>query len=263
MLGIDEWLVTLPPLLVFGLVGLVIMLESMGIPLPGEITLISASLLAATGGASIWGVAIGASIGAIVGDSIGYYIGHRGGRPLLVRLGRRFPKHFGPSHLARAERVFARWGVWAVFFGRFVALLRILAGPLAGALRVPYRQFLIANASGGIVWAFGTAFAIYAAGHAAERYLKDFAWLALGVAILAGLGTTLYLRRRAAYADAAVNDDDPTTEPAPADEIAAVTLHAAVDPPAAALGTIRTAAQRGAGGRTAPNRTRPRKRRRR
>ena len=133
----------------------------MGIPLPGEITLVSASLLAATGVINLWGVAIAASVGAIVGDSIGYAIGRRGGRPLLERFGRRFPKHFGPPHLARAEQIFAEWGVWAVFFGRFVALLRILAGPLAGALHVPYRKFLIANAAGGIVWAFGTSFVIY------------------------------------------------------------------------------------------------------
>jgi membrane protein DedA with SNARE-associated domain len=216
----------------------------MGIPLPGEITLISASLHAATGGPSIWGVAVGASAGAIIGDSIGYYIGHRGGRPLLERLGRRFPKHFGPSHLARADRVFARWGVWAVFFGRFVALLRILAGPLAGALRVPYRKFLIANAAGGVVWAFGTAFAVRAAGHVAERYLKEFSWLALGVAIAAGIGSTIYLRRRAARADALLDDGDPATEPSPAAEVAAIAVHAAADPPAAALDTIREAAAR-------------------
>jgi membrane protein DedA with SNARE-associated domain len=103
--------------MIFVVVGAIILLESMGVPLPGEITLISASLLAATGTVSIWGVAIGAAIGAIVGDSIGYAIGRRGGRPLLERFGRRFPKHFGPTHLARAERVFAKWGVWAVFFG--------------------------------------------------------------------------------------------------------------------------------------------------
>jgi membrane protein DedA with SNARE-associated domain len=244
MFGINDWLVTLPPMLIFGLVGLVIMLESMGIPLPGEITLISAALLAAAGGASIWGVAIGATTGAIIGDSIGYYIGRRGGRPLLERLGRRFPKHFGPAHLARAERVFQRWGVWAVFFGRFVALLRILAGPLAGALRVQYRKFLVANATGGVVWAFGTAFAIYAAGHAAERYLKGFSWLALVVAILFGIASTLYLRRRAARADALLDDGDPTTNPTPAGEIAAIAVHAAADPPAAALGSIRTATRR-------------------
>jgi membrane protein DedA with SNARE-associated domain len=229
MLGVDEWLGTLPPLMIFVVVGAIILLESMGVPLPGEITLISASLLAATGAVSIWGVAIGAAIGAIVGDSIGYAIGRRGGRPLLERFGRRFPKHFGPTHLARAERVFAKWGVWAVFFGRFVALLRILAGPLAGALRVPYRKFLIANASGGILWSFGTAFAIYFAGHAAETYLRDFSWIALAVAIVVGIGTTLYLRRRAARADFLLADNDPTTNPSPADDIAAVAVHSASD----------------------------------
>jgi len=263
MFGIDEWLVTLPAFSVFAVVGLIIMLESMGIPLPGEITLITASLLAATGGPSIWGVAVGAAAGAIVGDSIGYYVGHRGGRPLLERLGRRFPKHFGPRELARAERVFGRWGVWAVFFGRFVALLRILAGPLAGALRVPYRKFLFANASGGIVWAFGTAFAIYYAGHAAERYLKDFAWVALGVAVLAGLGTTLYLRRRAARADARIAAEDATSDLRPGDAVAAVTIHAAADTPAAALGAIRTAAHRSGSGRTGSTGARPRRSRRR
>ena len=135
-----------------------------------------------------------AAIGAIVGDSIGYAIGRRGGRPLLERLGRRFPKHLGPPHLARAERTFARWGVWAVFFGRFIALLRILAGPLAGALQVPYRKFLLANATGGIVWAFGTVFAIYYVGQAAEEYLKDFSWVALVVAVVAGPGHHLVLQ---------------------------------------------------------------------
>jgi membrane protein DedA with SNARE-associated domain len=246
VLGIDTWLTSLPPVLIYLLVGGIILLESMGIPLPGEITLISASLLAATdgpGGVSIWGVAIGASVGAIIGDSIGYYIGHRGGRPLLERFGRRFPRHFGPSHLARAEAAFGRWGVWAVFFGRFVALLRILAGPLAGALRVPYRKFLVANAAGGIVWATGTAVAIYLAGQAAERYLKDFSWIALAVAIVAGLGTTWFLRRRAARAERLVHDDDPTTNPTPADEIAEVTVHAAADLTRTTASSVRAAAR--------------------
>ena len=229
MLGIDAWLGNLPPLTILVLVGGIILLESMGIPLPGEITLISASLLAVTGAVNIWGVAIAASIGAIVGDSIGYAIGRRGGRPLLEKFGCRFPKHFGPSHLARAEAIFAKWGVWAVFFGRFVALLRILAGPLAGALHVPYRKFLIANATGGIVWASGTAFVIYHAGHAAEKYLKGFAWIALVAAIAFGLGTTIYLRRRAARADALLDDDDPATNPTPAAEIAAIAVHTAGD----------------------------------
>ncbi len=176
---------------------LVIGLESMGIPLPGELTLVAASLLAATGAFSPWYVAIGAATGAIVGDSIGYAIGRRGGRPLLERLGRRFPKHLGPPHLLRAERTFAKWGVWAVFFGRFVALLRILAGPLAGALKVPYGRFLVANATGGLVWAFGTVFFIFWVGEKAHEYLKEFSWAGLALAVLAGIGSTWYFKHRA------------------------------------------------------------------
>lgn len=195
---VETWLAALPPVLVYLLVGLVIGLESMGVPLPGELTLMSASLMAVSGPINPLGVACAASLGAIIGDSIGYAIGRRGGRALLERFGRRFPKHFGPAHLARAEAAFRRWGVWAVFFGRFIALLRILAGPLAGALRVPYARFLAANATGGIVWGFGTTFAVYTAGRAAERWLKGFAWVALLLAIIIGAATTLYLRRRAA-----------------------------------------------------------------
>ena len=197
---VEQWLQTLPPILVYLVVTLVIGLESMGIPLPGEITLVTAAIMAISGVTNPWAVAIAASIGAIVGDSIGYVFGRRGGRKLLERFGRRFPKHFGPHHLARAERMFQRWGVWAVFFGRFVALLRILAGPLAGALKVPYRKFLVANAAGGITWAFGTTFVIYSVGRVAEKWLKDFSYIALIIAVIGGIASTLYLRRRAAKA---------------------------------------------------------------
>ena len=194
--AISDWLGTLPALVVYLLVAGIIAGESMGIPLPGEISLVSAALLAADGHANIVWVAVAASLGAIGGDSLGYLIGHKGGRPLLARLGRRFPRHLGPKHVARAEAVFARWGVWAIFFGRFVALLRILAGPLAGVLRVPYPKFLLANAAGGVCWAGGTAVATYYAGKAAERWLQDFSWVALVVAVLGGIVTTLVLRAR-------------------------------------------------------------------
>jgi membrane protein DedA with SNARE-associated domain len=95
-----------------------------------------------------------------------------------------------------------------VFFGRFVALLRILAGPLAGALRVPYRKFLLANAAGGLVWAFGTTFAVYYAGRAAEKWLKGFSWAALALAVVIGIGTTAYLKRRALAAHDDTQDRD-------------------------------------------------------
>jgi membrane protein DedA with SNARE-associated domain len=195
--SVQHWLSVLPPVLIYLIVGGVIGVESLGIPLPGEIALVSAALLTANGVTNVWWVAVAASTGAIVGDSIGYAIGHRGGRPMLERLGRRFPAHLGPAQLERAEATFQKWGVWAIFFGRFVALLRILAGPLAGALRVPYPKFLIANAAGGIVWAGGTTFTIYAAGRAAEKWLSGFSWVALVLAVVAGICTTLLLRHRA------------------------------------------------------------------
>jgi membrane protein DedA with SNARE-associated domain len=177
-------------MLVYVAVGLVIGFESLGVPLPGEIVLVTAALLAAAQpalGISPWGVALGATTGAIVGDSIGYAIGRSYGTPLFERLGRRFPKHFGPAHVLFAERTFTRYGVYAVFFGRFVALLRILAGPLAGALGMHYRRFLAANVLGGIAWAGGTTAAIYLLGIVAEQWLKRFSWIGLLVAVLGGL----------------------------------------------------------------------------
>jgi membrane protein DedA with SNARE-associated domain len=194
---VAEYLQAIPPAAVLAVVGLVIGLESLGIPLPGEIILVSAALLSAQGVVSPVAVAICASIGAIVGDSIGYAIGRRGGRALFVRMGRRFPKHFGPTHLASAERAFERWGVWTVFFGRFIALLRIFAGPLAGALRMTYWKFLAANAAGGIVWACGTTAVIYSLGILAEKWLQRFSWVGLVVALLIGLCSTLVVRHRA------------------------------------------------------------------
>jgi membrane protein DedA with SNARE-associated domain len=207
----QEWLSAFPPIVIYLLVGLIIGAESMGIPLPGEITLISAALLAASGTGNPWLVGLAAAVGAIAGDSIGYTVGRRGGRPLLERVGRRFPKHFGPVHLAKAERMFGRWGVWAVFFGRFIALLRILAGPLAGALRVPYGRFLAANAAGGIVWAFGTAMLVYHVGAVVERWAKGLSWVGLAVAVLIGIGSTLWLKNRARRAVQVDDEEEPVT----------------------------------------------------
>jgi membrane protein DedA with SNARE-associated domain len=155
---VQEWLETVPAVSIYLLVGVVIGLESLGIPLPGEIVLVSSALLASQHG-DIDPYILGAcaTAGAIIGDSIGYAIGRKGGRPLLAWLGGKVPKHFGEAQIAMAERSFEKWGMWAVFFGRFVALLRIFAGPLAGVLRMPYWKFLIANVFGGILWAGGSS----------------------------------------------------------------------------------------------------------
>ncbi|MBT2400612.1 DedA family protein [Streptomyces sp. ISL-100] len=200
---ITEWLETIPAVSIYLLVGVVIGLESLGIPLPGEIVLVSSALLASQhGDINPYVLGACATAGAIIGDSIGYAIGRRGGRPLLAKLGRKFPKHFGEANIAMAERSFEKWGMWAVFFGRFVALLRIFAGPLAGVLRMPYWKFLIANVFGGILWAGGTTAVIYSVGVVAEAWLKRFSWLGLVVAVLFGLTSMLVLKNRAKKAAA-------------------------------------------------------------
>ncbi|MFI6014730.1 DedA family protein [Streptomyces sp. NPDC051243] len=205
---VQEWLETVPPLAIYLLVGVVIGLESLGIPLPGEIILVSSALLASQHG-EIDPFVLGAcaTAGAIIGDSIGYAIGRKGGRPLLTWLGTKFPKHFSEGHIATAERSFQKWGMWAVFFGRFVALLRIFAGPLAGVLRMPYWKFLIANVFGGILWAGGTTAVIYYVGVVAESWLKRFSWLGLVAAVLIGLTSMLIIKRKAKKAQVAAQPE--------------------------------------------------------
>jgi membrane protein DedA with SNARE-associated domain len=216
---VQEWLDSVPAAAVYAVVGLVIGLESLGIPLPGEIILVSAALMSSqhTG---VNPVVLGAcaTAGAVIGDSIGYAIGRKGGRPLLAWLGRKFPRHFSAGHVATAERSFEKWGMWAVFFGRFVALLRIFAGPLAGVLHMPYWKFLIANVLGGICWAGGTTAVIYYVGIVAEDWLKRFSYVGLGVAVLIGLGSMLILKRKAKQAQPEQREAEAEAEPANAGE---------------------------------------------
>jgi membrane protein DedA with SNARE-associated domain len=201
-MNVDALLQSIPPLAVYLVVGGVVGIESLGIPLPGEIVLVSAALLSSQHDLAVnpIGVGVAAVIGAVVGDSIGYSVGRRFGLPLFDRLGRRFPKHFGPGHVALAEKLFNRWGIRAVFFGRFIALLRIFAGPLAGALKMHYPRFLAANVSGAICWAGGTTALVYYAGMAAERWMERFSWVALVVAIVFGLIAAFALRERTSRA---------------------------------------------------------------
>ncbi|WP_262061797.1 DedA family protein [Streptomyces sp. STR69] len=195
---VQEWLDTVPPVAVYAVVALVIGVESLGIPLPGEIVLVSAALLSSQH-SGINPIILGAcaSLGAVIGDSIGYAIGRKGGRPLLAWLANKFPRHFSEGHVATAERSFEKWGMWAVFFGRFIALLRIFAGPLAGVLHMPYWKFLTANLLGGIIWAGGTTAVVYYVGIVAEDWLKRFSYFGLAAAVLVGLASMLMVRRKA------------------------------------------------------------------
>lgn len=208
------WLTSIPPVVIYVVVGSIIGLESMGVPLPGEIILVSASVAASQGVVHPVLLAMIAACGAILGDSLGFALGRHFGRSLLEWLGRRAPRHFGPRPMAQAERAFARWGAWAVCGGRFVALLRILAGPLAGVLGMPYRKFLIANAAGSILWASVVTTVGYTFGVVAGHWLSRISYVALAVTLVGGTLITWYARRRSAKAaevaaDAMAEADSP------------------------------------------------------
>jgi membrane protein DedA with SNARE-associated domain/membrane-associated phospholipid phosphatase len=126
-------------------------LESLGLPLPGETALLTASAYAAGGHLSIIGVVVAAVAGAVLGDAGAYWIGRTGGIALVRRYGRLL--RIDDAKLERARRFYQRHGGKTVFFGRFVSLLRILAALLAGVTRMPYARFTLFNVAGGICWA--------------------------------------------------------------------------------------------------------------
>ncbi len=135
----------------YGAVFFGILLENMGIPLPGETITLVGGFLAGNNELNVWLVLLSAIAGAIVGDSCGYWIGRSGGWPFLLRLGKIF--RIQEEQIVEGRRQFSENAAKAVFLGRFIALLRIFAGPLAGIAQMPYRQFLIYNAAGAALWA--------------------------------------------------------------------------------------------------------------
>ena len=128
-----------------------VLLENMGIPIPGETVTLVGGFLAGSHELNVWYVLGAATVGAILGDSGGYLLGYYGGWPLLVRIGKllKVPE----STLMGLRDRFSKNADKAVLFGRFVTLLRVFAGPLAGITRMPYPKFLLCNAIGAATWA--------------------------------------------------------------------------------------------------------------
>jgi len=128
-----------------------LVLENLGLPLPGETVLLLASLLAYTerdlriG----WIIAVG-TLATIAGSMLGYAIGQYGGRPLLERY--RYVLHVSDVALGRSEELFGRYGAFTVFFARFVFGLRVILGPMAGVLRMPWKKFAVFNLLGAALW---------------------------------------------------------------------------------------------------------------
>lgn len=205
---IINWLHTLSPVIIYITVFLAVGIESLGIPLPGEIVLMSAALLASQGVADPGMIWVAGATGAIMGDSTGYLIGRHYGYHLLIRFEKWFPRHVNKRTITFAEHSFHRHGAKLVFFGRFIAILRIFAGPLAGILKVKYGHFLAANAAGGIVWSGLAVWTVYFLGVVAEHWFKRLSWVALGAALVAGVVlSTIFRHRIDRYIDEA--DEEP------------------------------------------------------
>lgn len=173
---IDGWLSSYGYLVVF----LLVMIESIGVPVPGETALIGAALYAgSTHKLEIWWVIAVAIAGAIIGDNIGFSVGRYGGARVLLRHGHRVGLHEG--RLKIGIWLFRRHGGKVVFWGRFVSVLRTYAAFLAGANQMAWPRFLVFNAAGAIVWATAFGVAYYVFGSALSK-LSTTIDVTLGVA---------------------------------------------------------------------------------
>jgi membrane protein DedA with SNARE-associated domain len=180
------------PLVFFG-VGI----ESMGVPIPGETVLVIAAVAAGKGTLVPWQVALCAWTGAVIGDNIGYALGHHyGERFWKLPVVRRFDH---PARIAKAESFFKRRRGWlVVFLARFVAILRIFAGPIAGITHMHWRAFLLANALGAACWVGAVMAVGLLVGSNLDRAVKiveNGGYIGLAVVILLAIaGSLLWLR---------------------------------------------------------------------
>jgi membrane protein DedA with SNARE-associated domain len=163
---------------------LVVMIESFGVPLPGETALIAFGVLASRGHYSITSVIAVAAAAAIIGDNLGYWlIGRLGGRALFRRW--RWLNAYAERVLPRAERLMEKHGGKTVFFGRFVAVLRYTAAWIAGLGQMAWWRFLFWNALGGICWAVAVGLLSYYGGQSLADAIARYGVYGAGVVIAA------------------------------------------------------------------------------
>ena len=183
-------------------IALFIMIECVGVPIPGETMLLLASFYAASDPKlQISLVILCAACGAILGDNIGYYIGRVGGRAFVAKFGRFF--FVKMEHLDAAEQFFNRHGAKTVFFGRFISILRIFSAFLAGMNRMNWRKFMLYNGLGGIIWATYVGLLGYIAGHyfhqhfdMVEGLVRTAGWTGFVVVVLITIGVIIFVQRR-------------------------------------------------------------------
>jgi membrane protein DedA with SNARE-associated domain len=174
----------------------VVFLETMGIPLPGETALIAAAILAAQGHFSITSVIVVGATAAILGDNTGYWLGRELGRGFLQRYG--VVRRFSDRVIPPAERFFEKHGGKAIFLARWFSGFRVAGAWIAGFSRMPWWRFFIWNASGGIVWAVTVSLVAYYAGEAAANAIGHYGLIGAGVVVVlvALILAGMYLWRR-------------------------------------------------------------------
>jgi membrane protein DedA with SNARE-associated domain len=171
-------------------------LESVGVPLPGETSLIAAGIYAGhSHKLSIWVIFLVAAAAAIIGDNIGYWVGDKGGYQLLRRYGHYV--RIDESKMKIGRYIFDRHGGKVVFFGRFVSILRTYAAFLAGTNKMRWRTFFIFNAAGGIVWAAIYAFGAYILGNSLRTISGTVNLVLLGAAVVVMAFAIMVIRRQA------------------------------------------------------------------
>ena len=166
------------------LVAGIIALECVGIPLPGETILVTSAIYAgSTRELSIWSVIVAAILGGIAGNIVAFWLGRRFGYALLLRYGAY--AHLTPARIKIGQYLFLRYGGNAVFFARFVPILRSYAAFLAGANHMPWRSFMVANVTGAVAWVGTDCLIAYNLGKEAAE-LAGPVGMALAIAVIAG-----------------------------------------------------------------------------
>jgi membrane protein DedA with SNARE-associated domain len=182
----------------YGLIALflVVMLESGGVPLPGETALVAASIFASQGHLNIVEVIAVAAAAAIIGDNLGYWVGRTGGRKLLERFGPL--QRWSERVLPWSERFFKRHGGKTIFLARFFSVLRVTAAWIAGVSRMHWWTFFLWNAAGGICWAVLVGLVAYYVGHAAADAIDHYGlWVGAGlVVVLAIVGLAVHFWKK-------------------------------------------------------------------
>jgi len=172
----------------------IIALENVGLPLPGETILITSAIFAATTHElSALGIVITAAVAAFGGSVAGFMIGRYGERHFLHRFGHYL--HLDERDLRLGRYLFQRFGGRVVFVARFIAVLRSLAGFLAGANAMPVKPFLIASGLGALAWSATFGFGVYALGREIE-VLSARAGVVLAVVVLVAVIAGLRFLRR-------------------------------------------------------------------